>query len=134
MSGAVVNASVGRTFGALIGEARTLLQDKLPTSGGVLRYSDDEMMEAINGFMVEARAKRPDLFLARGRRRLRRSLPYYTAANDMGTPFPLSEMVYNACLYYCVGRCELREDTFTDDGRATTLLNKAVSQLLQVQS
>jgi hypothetical protein len=120
-----------RTFGILIGEARTLLTDKLPGSGSELRYADSEMFEAINGFMVEVRAKRPDLFLSIG---LRNGVPFYSAATDMNTPFPLDTSVYSAFVYYCVGRCELREDTFSEDSRATTLMNKALSQLLTVQS
>jgi hypothetical protein len=117
-----------RTFGDLINEARTLLQDHLPTSGGVQRYSDLEMFEAINSFVAEVRTKRPDLFLPIG---LRQPLPYYT---DAGAAFPLDLSVWSAFVYYIVGRNELREDTWSDDGRATAMLNKAVSQLLSIQS
>jgi hypothetical protein len=125
-----------RTFGTLILEARTMLQDKMPTSGGALRYTDDEMFESINGAMAEARAKRPDLFLrAFGPTSLRNPIfPYYSAAHDMNTPFPLDLQAYQAFLYYCAGRQELREDTFSDDSRAVTLMNKFVSQLLSVSS
>jgi hypothetical protein len=119
------------TFGDLIGQARTLLQDKLPTSGSQLRYSDAELFECINSFMAETRTKRPDLFLRHG---LRRPLRFYTAANDMNTSFPLDPSAWSAFVYYIVGRCELREDTFSDDGRAVTMMNKAISQLLTVQS
>lgn len=120
-----------RTFGTLINEARTLLQDKLPTSGSALRYSDDEFFECINAFMAEVRAKRPDLFLRLG---LRVPLGFYTAAQNMNTPFPLDTSVWSAFVYYLVGRTEMREDTWSDDGRATAMMNKAVAQLLQVQS
>jgi hypothetical protein len=120
-----------RTWGDVILEARTLVQDKLPTSGSALRYTDDEMFEGINGFLSEVRVKRPDLFLPLG---LRRPLPRYSAAGDMTTPFPLDLSVYDAFVYYLVGRQELREDTWSNDGRAVTLMNKAVSQLLSIQS
>lgn len=124
-----------RTFGTLVGEARTLLQDKLPTSGNALRYSDEELFESINGAMVEVRMKRPDLFLrAFGRTSLRMPMPFYSAALDMNTPFPLDLQAYQAMVYYCVGRQELREDTFSEDSRAVTLMNKFVSQLLSLQS
>lgn len=133
MSGS--SSLVLRTFGSIVGEARTLLNDKIGTAGGSLRYSDDELFEAINGAMAEVRNKRPDLFLRTfGRTSLRAPLPYYTAANDMGTAFPLDYSTYNAFVYYVVGRSELREDTFSDDNRAVTLMNKFTSQLLQVQS
>ncbi len=120
-----------RTFGDMLGEARTLLQDKLPTSGGVLRYSDDEFFECINSFMYEVRAKRPDIFLPFG---LRTAIPIFNASDDMNTEFPLDISIWSAFVYYIVGRTELREDTWSDDGRATAMMNKAVSQLLTVQS
>jgi hypothetical protein len=122
---------VARTFYNLIAEARTILQDKLPTSGGALRYTDDEMFECINSFVAEVRTKRPDLFLTSG---MRNPLPYYNASNDMDTPFPLDTSVWSAFVYYIVGRTELREDTFSEDSRAVSMLNKAVSQLLSIQS
>jgi hypothetical protein len=114
-----------RTFGTLIAEARTLLQDKVQADG--YRYSDDEMFEAINGALSEARVKRPDVFLDMG---LRNPLPFYTAEDDMNTAFPFDISLYNPMLYYLVGRSELREDTFSDNGRATVLMNKFVSQLM----
>jgi hypothetical protein len=122
---------MGRTFGTLIGEARTMLQDKIGTSGGALRYTDDEMFEAINSMLAEVRTKRPDLFLPLG---LRKPLAFYTAATDMSTSFPLDTSCYSAFVYYLVGRAELREDTFSEDSRAVSMMNKAVSQLLSIQS
>jgi hypothetical protein len=124
-----------RTFGSLVAEVRTLIQDKLPTSGSALRYSDEELFESINGAMAEVRTKRPDLFLrAFGKTSLRQPFPYYSAAADLTTPFPLDTSVYNAFVYYVTGRQELREDTFSEDSRAVTLMNKFTSQLLTVQS
>lgn len=120
-----------RTMGTLIGEARTLLQDKLPTNGGALRYTDDEMFESINSFMAEVRTKRPDLFLPLG---LRSGISYYTSATDMNTAFPLDTSCWSAFVYYLVGRAELREDTFSDDSRAVSMMNKALAQLLTLQS
>ena len=91
----------------------------------------DEMFEAINGMMAEVRTKRPDLFLPMG---LRKPMPFYTSATDMNTPFPLDTSCYSAFVYYLVGRAEMREDTWSDDGRATAMMNKAVAQLLTIQS
>lgn len=120
-----------RTLGSLVAEARTLLNDKVTTSGGVYRYSDGEIFEALNGFLAEVRYKRPDLFLGIG---LRNALPVYEAGVDMSALFPLDPQAYQAGLYYVVGRCELREDTFSEDSRAVTLMNKAISQLTSVMS
>jgi hypothetical protein len=120
-----------RTLGTLVAEARTLLNDKIPTSGGAYRYTDGEIFEALNGFLAEVRYKRPDLFLTIG---LRNPLPVYDAGLDMGLLFPLDIQAYQAGLYYVVGRCELREDTFSEDSRAVTLMNKSISQLTSVVS
>lgn len=119
-----------RTFGSLIAEARTMLQDKVPTDAGEYRYSDAEMFEAINGAVVELRTRRPDLFLPWG---LRNPMPQYTTA-DMAAAFPLDLSVYMPMIYYVCGRCELREDTFGQDSRAVVFLNKFVSMILTVQA
>lgn len=131
-------SGTARTIGGLIAEARAILQDTLETAASSptqsqpgYRYSDADMMAAFNGAMSEARAKRPDLFLAIG---LRTPLPVYAVPGDMGTAFPLDTSVYDAFLYYLCGRAELREDTFANDSRATVMMNKFVSQLLQVSS
>jgi hypothetical protein len=111
-----------------------MLQDKVPLNdvGGTgYRYSDDELFEALNGAFVEARAKRPDLFIEWG---LRNPLPIFNATDDSTVDFPIDVQYYNAFLYYIVGRTELREDTFAQDSRAVVLLNKFVNQLLMVQS
>lgn len=123
---------MARTIGSVVAEARTLLQDKvaLVASGSGYRYSDAELMEAFNGALAEMRAKRPDLFLELG---LRVPLPVYDSTS-FALPFPVDERYYNAVVYYVVGRTELREDTFSDDSRATVLMNKFASQLLSVQS
>ena len=114
-----------QTVGQLVAEARTLLQDKVPAQG--LRYTDAEMLQAFNGAMREARAKRPDLFLEFG---LRNPLPDYIAADW----FPLDPAYAPTFVYYLVGRAELREDPFSEDSRAVTLMNKFVTGLLQAAS
>jgi hypothetical protein len=119
------------TIGGLLLEARGILNDVTPTVGGLPRYSDTDLVNAFNDALVQARAKRPDLFLPMG---LRNTVPQFSMPTDQTTPFPLDFSVYPAFLYYVVGRSEMREDTFSDDGRATVLMNKFVSQLLMVQS
>lgn len=116
-----------RTFATLITEARTILQDQIGSSGGAFRYTDVEMFEAINGALAETRAKRPDLFLSMG---LRMPLPFYAAATDMNVAFPLDASAYTPFVYYLAGRAEIREDTFGNDARATTLLNKYLTMIM----
>jgi hypothetical protein len=107
-----------------------LLQDESSVDGST-RFSDADLIAAFNDALLQTRAKRPDAFLDMG---LRNTVPQYDAAADAATTFPLDPIYYPAFLFYIVGRCELREDTFADDGRAVTLLNKFASQLLQVAS
>lgn len=119
-----------RTIAMAVAQARTLLQDVQGMPA--YRYLDQDLLDAFNDAMVEARGKRPDLFLDYG---LRTSLPLYTPADLTGsTPFPIDEQVFSAFVYYIVGRCEMREDTFADNSRAVALSNKFVSQLLAVAS
>jgi len=133
VSGAVAVDTSVRTWGDLIADARTLLQDKTPTSGSRLRYSDAEMFEAINRMLIEVRMRRPDFFInAFGRRSLRRVLPFYSAARDMRTPFPLDLICYPAFVHYLVGSAEMREDTFADSGRAQASLASAMLALSTV--
>lgn len=119
---------MANTIGDLIMEARTLLQDKVALP--VLRYSDDELMRTFNAAMSEVRTKRPDLFLGQ----LRTPLTVYVVPGDLNTTFPFDASIYNAVVYYLVGRTELREDTFAEDSRAVALMNKFLNQLLSLQS
>jgi hypothetical protein len=89
------------------------------------------MFESINAMLAEVRTKRPDLFLPIG---LRKALAFYSSATDMNVAFPLDTSCYSAFVYYLVGRAELREDTFSDDSRAVSLMNKSLSQLLTISS
>jgi hypothetical protein len=113
-----------------VAEARSLLNDTVQTAGSSYRYSDADLVSFINAAIREIRAKRPDVFLGLG---LRYASPIYSQ-NDFALAWPLDESMYDAALYYTVGRAELREDTFTDDGRAQTLMTKFVNQIIKVES
>ncbi len=118
------------TIGGLLLDARGILNDTVPTSGGT-RYSDADLIGAFNVAALQARTKRPDLFLFMG---MRTPMLQYSMPKDQNTPFPFDQSIYPAFLYYIVGQSEMREDTFSDDSRATVMMNKFVSQLLGVQS
>jgi hypothetical protein len=116
---------VARTISTLFGEARTLLQDK-GVVGGV-RVSDAELMEAFNAGLVEARARRPDAFLALG---LRNPTPYFDASVDLSVVWPFEEWLYTALTFYVAGKTEMRDDTFADDNRAASFMNMFISKML----
>lgn len=119
------------TIGGLLTEARGMLSDTDTSVAGTTRYSDNDLIDAFNDALLQARAKRPDAFLDMG---MRSQVPQYVMPDDASTAFPLDQVFYPAILFYVVGRSELREDTFSDDSRAVTLMNKFASQLLSVSS
>jgi hypothetical protein len=118
------------TIGRMLLDARSILNDVVPITGSV-RYSDVDLIQAFNSALLEARAKRPDAFLAMG---LRVDIPQFVMPDDQAEPFPLDQIFYPLCVNYIVGRSELREDEFAAEGRAVAMLNKFVTGLLQVAS
>jgi hypothetical protein len=118
---------MARTVGVLIAEARQLLNDEIPISG-LPRYADAELVAALNDGLLQVRTKRPDAWISYG---LRKTLPVYALPADANTQFPIEDQFYSPLLFYVVGRSELTEDTFADDGRAVTLMSKFTSMLLK---
>lgn len=121
---------MAQTVGKLLTEARQLLNDTLPISG-TPRFADVQLVNALNEAMLQVRAKRPDAFLRFG---LRTALPSFAMPSDQNTNLPIEDQFYSPLLYYVVGRSELVEDTFADNGRAITLMNKFTTELLKVAS
>jgi hypothetical protein len=115
-----------RSVGSLVTEARQLLNDTMPISGSP-RFTDAALMTTLNEGMLQIRSKRPDAFLFFG---LRNPMPQYQLPTDAATLLPFDDQFYSPLLYYIVGRSELVEDTFSDSGRAITLMNKFVSMLM----
>jgi hypothetical protein len=117
------------TIGSLLLDARNVLNDTIQVSGAY-RYSDQELMNAFNDALLMTRTKRPDAFLKMG---LRNPVPTYLTT-DTAVPFPIAQEFYPAFLFYTVGRTELKEDTFADDNRAVTLMQKFIALLMNVLS
>ena len=110
------------TVQALLDEVRVLLLD----ASVPYRYSDAELIRALNIAIMEARRLRPDLFLASSF-----TLPMYSTGADV---FAIEPMYRPSFIYYVVGRAQLRDDEATQDARAGVLMNKFVAQLLTVAS
>lgn len=104
-------------------EVRRLLQDTvLP-----YRYTDANMVSALNMGLLEARRLRPDLFLSSG---LRSTVPSFSGIDLSAVPM---DVQYRAALvYYMAGQTQLMDEETTQDQRATIFLNKFVSQLLTI--
>src|SRR4051794_893241 len=103
-------------------EARTLLQDTTTP----VRYSDAELIQALDFALMETRRLRPDLFLG--------DLPGLMALPDVESiPNPLTviEHQYRVPLvYYMVGHCLMRDDEEGNDQKSMQYRQRFVGMML----
>ncbi len=109
------------TYGQMLTQARTLLQDQSQP----YRYQDAELYFALTEAMADARACRPDLFLVVGLD----AAPTFITSALANTVFPLAWQYAPAFIDYIVSRAETRDDTYTDNGRATILAARFISRM-----
>ena len=118
------------TVGQYLTESRRLLQDEFQP----YRYGDDDLIDALNIGLLEARRLRADLFLPAF------TLPWfdpaidYTVAGNAAKVVLFDPMYRQSLVYYMVGRMQLRDDEGTTDARAGALLTKFTSQMLTIAS
>ncbi len=117
------------TVGQYLEESRRLLQDEFTP----YRYPDDDLVDALNIALLEARRLRADLFLPAF------DMPYFDpAAGAIATTktkdVPFEPMYRQSLVYYIVGRAQLRDDESTTDARAASLMTKFTAQLLTITS
>jgi hypothetical protein len=112
------------TVGQYIEESRRLLQDEVSP----YRYPDDDIVDALNFALLEARRLRADLFLPLF------EVPWADPSGTIDTAalVTLDPMYRTSLIYYVVGRMQLRDDEPTVDQRAAGLLQKFTAQLLTV--
>jgi hypothetical protein len=116
------------TVGQYLEESRRLLQDE----NSPYRYPNDDLIDALNIALLEARRLRADLFLPSF------TMPWFDPAkqttSDLVAPVPIDPMYRQSLVYYIVGRAQLRDDESTVDARAASLMTKFTAQLLTIQS
>lgn len=121
------------TVGQYLTESRRLLQDEYQP----YRYGEDDLVDALNIGLLEARRLRADLFLPAF------ALPYVDPTVDTDGDLPagvydqkivFDPMYRQSLVYYMVGRMQLRDDEGTTDARAGALLTKFTSQMLTIAS
>lgn len=113
------------TVADYVRDARVLLQDTVAE----YRYSNDELVEALNLGILEIRRLRPELV----RSYFRTSLPTFSFSAPT-TAVPMDYQYRVPLLYYICGHTQLRDDENTQDARATVFLNKFIAQMLTIQS
>lgn len=102
-----------RTLGEYITAARTLVQDqRVP-----YRYPNADLALYVSEAVSEARRIRPDLFFGASRA----TIPAYTGTN-LALVVPMPDNYFAPVVNYVAGRAEMRDDTFSVDGRAMTLV------------
>ena len=97
-------------------DVRRMLQD----DDGV-RYTNADLASEFTHAVQRLRYMRPDAFLGM----YGTDLPEYDETNitgAVGISFPVDSQFVTPVVDYVVGRLELRDDEFVNDGRAATLL------------
>jgi hypothetical protein len=103
-----------RTVANVVESVRGVIQDeKTP-----FRYSDQQLITSISDGISEARRIRPDLFI----NVLDGELPLFTTGN-MNESIVLPDTYYVPLVNYVAGRTQLRDDQFSQDGRAVLLIS-----------
>jgi len=111
----------GFTYGQILTQVRTIVQDQATP----YRYQDAELYFALTEAMADARALRPDLFLAMGLD----TTPFLVTSALANAQFPIAWQYVPAFIDYVIGRAESRDDTYTDDSRAATFMGRFVQRL-----
>lgn len=109
------------TVDAVISIVRDILQDSVEP----FRYPTTGLIGSLNDGIGELRRLRPDAFLTSG---LRSPTPTLAAGDDI----PVDIIFRSGLIYYTAGHIALRDDSFTEDARATSLLNVAKSEWIGV--
>lgn len=111
----------GQTLSVLLETAREYLQDEM---AGAYRYSDEDLVEAYNNFVLLCRRVRPDFFV----NVFDQPLPRYTVG-DLAEQFIFPPQYFDAAAIFMAGNANLRDDQFTDDGRAQGFIARATAEL-----
>tara|TARA_R110002167_G_scaffold117114_7_gene292838 strand:+ start:7867 stop:8202 length:336 start_codon:yes stop_codon:yes gene_type:complete len=99
----------------MFGATRELLKDEDEEE---YRYTDVQLMRAFNMGVTRLYALRPDMF-----KLTKTGIPFYSTA-DLTKVYPLPVVTFTPMTMFVVGYAELRNDEYTDDAKAVTLMRK----------
>lgn len=114
---------MSRSYSQVMDRARSILQDADKT-----RYTDDDLLGAVNDGLIEIRRIRPDLLL---------SVAFVTdekAIGDIADNLPVEDFAFQSLVYMAAGYMMLRDDEYSLDSRAVNMLNIGTSKLLRTLS
>ncbi len=114
------------TVGQYLIESRRLLQDQFEP----YRYPDADLVDALNMGLQEARRLRADLFIPQNF-----EVPWLDPDTpDEDAEVPMDIMYRVSLVYYICGRAQLRDDESTTDARASSFMQKFLTQMLTITS
>lgn len=110
----------------LLNRVRQVLQDQDQNN---YRYPTSDLIGYLNDAVTEAKRIRPDLFI--GTYNKTRAFVSDVPTTDYSTVvFPLPDSCFTPAVGYVVGFTEIRDDEFSDDGRAMTFLASFTQKLM----
>ena len=115
---------MSRTYRSVIDRARRILQD---TDASNYRYSEVDIVDAVNDSLLEVRKIRPDLFIDGAF-----TVVDVSELEVDATAIPIEDFYFQSLVYLVSGYMMLRDDEFSLDSRAVNLLNKGNAQLRTV--
>src|SRR5262245_53879967 len=111
------------TVADYVADARVLLQDTIED----YRYSDAELVTALNLGIMTARRNRPDLFLEVT------DVPQFVVGDvAAATAFAMDVQYRVPFLFFMVGFAQLRDEEDTQDARAAAFIGKFTQQLMTI--
>jgi hypothetical protein len=127
---------VTKTIDDLVLEVREIVNDEQVP----FRYSNARVLQVLNTALRDLYRVRPDAYIGNFTSGvLSANLANTYSANDLQsatvppvppTPFPVDDrLFFGPLVFYVVGRLEISDDEFTDDGRAMTLFQAFVSEV-----
>lgn len=114
---------MAKTLDNLVDEVRLMLKDRRPP----YRYTQADILEAINSAFGELMRVRPDIFYGccadeNGTIELPDFDEADLAVTPDPTPFPIELTYFMPIVFYSVGKLQLGDDEFAIDNRAMSLL------------
>jgi len=113
---------VARTLDDIVLDVRSILQDTVTP----YRYSSGDVVRAYNNALSQLWRLRADIFFGH----YEAGVPSYSESDlGQGEVIPVDDMYATPIIYFMAGFAELRDDEFTVDARAVTLVKQFASDV-----
>lgn len=100
----------------VLSQARDILQDKTTP----YRYDDTALLQGLNNGLLELRRVRPDAYIATFRDA--DEVPTLTTTDNL----PVDQIFKPGLVFYVAGHASLRDDSYSEQGRAAALMRRGI--------